>query len=141
MENETRDVTNATSIPKANGVVPILWMSKADFLNSKSKAPSTEGMERMKEVWHASSSKKFKIKRIDIVIPDLEMPGKTAMPWNKPNRIEVIKIFGFFLIRNFLEAKSIVEVITKPIIIATIPITNVWQLCLNILIYYILIKI
>ena len=53
-------------------------------MNSKIKEPKITGIEIRKENFTASSLFIPKILEVEIVIPDLEIPGKIANAWPKP---------------------------------------------------------
>lgn len=54
------------------------------LLNSRRKAPSIAGNPTKKEYLKLSLRLIPKISAVIIVIPDREMPGKTASPWAMP---------------------------------------------------------
>ena len=87
-------------------------------INSTIAAKEMEGMPKRKENFAASLLFQPDTKAVEIVIPDLETPGKTAKAWEMPIQKLFEKLWFFKFIEPFFElsARYIKIAIRKEII-------------------------
>ena len=72
--------------PKIRGKKLNEWNSSKEETNSTIAAIEIAGMPKIKENLAASSLSQPDTRAVEIVIPDLEMPGKIAKAWERPIR-------------------------------------------------------
>ena len=75
-------------------------------INSTIAASEIAGMPKRKENLAASPLSQPDIRAVEIVTPDLEMPGKTANAWERPIKKLSENLWFFRLIKPFLELSA-----------------------------------
>ena len=79
-----KEDTNVVIRPTKRGKKPIAKKSLKAEINSTSAAREIAGIPKRKENFAASPLSHPDNKALEIVIPDLETPGKIANAWKKP---------------------------------------------------------
>ena len=97
--NERIPIPKATTVPTR--VIPSSWMVPT-FSSSNTVAPKIAGIERRKENFAESSRSRPVRSPVDMVAPDLEMPGMMAIPWAIPIRTESNHLIFMMFLPSFL---------------------------------------
>ena len=81
---ENNEDTNVVVSPKTKGKNLNEGNSSKEEMNSTIAAIEIAGMPKIKENFAASTLSQPDTKAVEIVMPDLEMPGKIAKAWERP---------------------------------------------------------
>ena len=95
--------TNVVKRPTISGKKLNEKISLKDEINSTIAAREMAGMPKRKENFAASRLSQPETRAVEIVIPDLETPGKTAKAWERPIKKLFEKLWLFKFIRPFFE--------------------------------------
>ena len=101
-----KDEKNVVMRPTKRGRKPNEKKSLKDEINSTIAAREMAGIPKRKENFAASPLSHPDIRAVEIVIPDLETPGKMANAWKKPIKKLSEKLWFLILIEPFFELSA-----------------------------------
>ena len=98
--------TNVVAKPIIKGKKLNEKISLKEVINSTIAARKIAGMPKRKENFAASALSQPDTKAVEIVIPDLETPGKIAKAWERPIKKLSLYLWLFKLIEPFFELSA-----------------------------------